>query len=91
MRPSHPPPARDAALLLARLVLGTIMVAHACQQLGGLTGLEHVSIPVGADPVILSVATSTTSTGTTPSGTTTTGTTSTTDRMSGRFAHTGFE
>jgi putative oxidoreductase len=46
VRPTHPPPARDAALLLARLVLGTIMIAHACQQLGGLTDLEHVSIPV---------------------------------------------
>jgi putative oxidoreductase len=46
VRPTHPPPARDAALLLARLALGTIMVAHACQQLGGLTGLEQVSIPV---------------------------------------------
>lgn len=52
MRPSHPTPVRDAALLLARLVLGTIVVAHGHQQLlvDGLGrtahGLAHMSTSV---------------------------------------------
>jgi putative oxidoreductase len=48
VRPTHPPPGRDAALLMARLALGTILFWHGYQALGvlGRTGLEHVSIPV---------------------------------------------
>jgi putative oxidoreductase len=48
VRPTHPPPGRDAALLLARLALGAILFWHGYQALGvlGRTGLEHVSIPV---------------------------------------------
>jgi putative oxidoreductase len=48
VRHAHPAPGRDAALLLARVVLGTIMLGYAYQQLGvlGRTGLEHVGIPV---------------------------------------------
>ena len=48
MRPTHPPPVRDAALLLARLTLGAILFWHGYRALGvlGRTGLDHVSIPV---------------------------------------------
>lgn len=48
MRPTHPAPARDAALLLARLLLGTILFVHGHRALTGLGrgDLEHVSIPV---------------------------------------------
>jgi putative oxidoreductase len=48
VRHAHPAPGRDAALLLARVVLGTIMLGYAYQQLGvlGRTGIEYVGILV---------------------------------------------
>ena len=48
MRPTHPVPARDTALLLARLLLGTILFVRGHQALAALGrgDLEHVSIPV---------------------------------------------
>lgn len=56
MRSTHPAHVHDTALLLARLLLGTILFVHGHQALAGLGrgDLDHVSIPVaiGAASVV---------------------------------------